>query len=160
MEQRMRRIEKAIVQPEQIEDVMRRAEVCRLEMVDADGSPYIVPMNFGYETGVLYLHCAREGRKLDILRHNNRVCFEMDLDHEWMREGEPCQWGMRYRSVIGAGRATLIDDSNAVRHALDAIMSHYGAGAPFVYSEAVLKRTMAIRIDIESISGKQAGYES
>ncbi|HNU36390.1 MAG TPA: pyridoxamine 5'-phosphate oxidase family protein, partial [Methanomassiliicoccales archaeon] len=68
----MRKAEREIMDQGELEEVIRRAEVCRLAMVD-DGKPYIVPMNFGYRNGCLYFHCAKEGRKLDVLRENPKV---------------------------------------------------------------------------------------
>jgi len=98
----MRKAEREIKDQRELEDVIRRAEVCRLAMID-DGVPYIVPMNFGYRDGTFYFHCAREGRKLDILRKHPRVCFELEADVRLAKGGAPCKWSTSYESVIGWG---------------------------------------------------------
>lgn len=105
----MRRQDKEIKDREAIEAVIRRARVCRIAMCDGD-VPYVVPMSFGYRDGCVWLHCAAEGRKIDILRVNDRVCFEVDLDHATNRGEESCGWNLRYRSVIGFGRARIVEE--------------------------------------------------
>ena len=114
----MRRQDKELIDREAIEAVIRRARVCRVAMCDGD-VPYVVPMSFGYRDGRVWLHCAAEGRKIDILRVNDRVCFEVDLDHATNRGEESCGWNLRYRSVIGFGRARIVEDEAGKREGLD-----------------------------------------
>ena len=150
----MRREEREIRDQAEIQAIMKEALVCRLGFSD-EGTPYIVPMNFGLGERCLYLHCAREGRKLDIIRKNDRVCFEMDLLREIKQSPTACGWGARYESVIGFGRAVLVENLYEKRAALDRIMEHYGGHAPFSYAEETLAKTAIIRIDIESETGKR-----
>jgi hypothetical protein len=112
-------------------------------------------MNFGLGENCLFLHCATEGRKLEILRRNDRVCFEMDFLREIKQGTKSCGWGARYESVIGFGRAILVDDPAEKRFALDRIMDHYGAQGPHHYPDDVLAMTTVIRIEIESLGGKR-----
>jgi nitroimidazol reductase NimA-like FMN-containing flavoprotein (pyridoxamine 5'-phosphate oxidase superfamily) len=116
--------------------------------------PYVVPMNFGLGENCLYLHCAAEGRKLDILRRNNRVCFEMDILRELYRHGPGCGCSARFDSVIGFGRAILVEDLAEKRAALDRLMEHYGAEGPFSYAAQIFDKTTILRIDIENVTGK------
>jgi len=150
----MRRDDREIRDRKAIRALMQEALVCRIGL--ADGlAPYVVPMNFGLGENCLYLHCATEGRKLEILRKNDRVCFEMDLLRDIKQAPEACGWSARYDSVIGFGRAVVLADADQKRLGLDRIMDHYGARGPFRYSEEVLARTAVIRIDITEISGKR-----
>ena len=73
----MRRVEKEIKDKETIDNILKKALICRIGMFDGD-FPYIVPMTYGCEEGVLYFHSAREGRKLSIMKDNNKVAFEID----------------------------------------------------------------------------------
>jgi hypothetical protein len=150
----MRKAEREIRDPADLLAIMKEALVCRIGLSD-DGAPYVVPMNFGLGENCLYLHCAGEGRKLDIIRKNDRVCFEMDLLRELKRSETACGWGVRYESVIGFGRAVLVDDAAEKRRGIDRIMNHYGAQGPFFYPDEILARTEVIRIDIESVTGKR-----
>lgn len=153
----MRKRDKEISDPAIMEDVINRTQVCRIAMCDGD-APYVVPMNFGYRKGQVYLHSAQEGRKLDILRKNNRVCFEVDVDHELLAADHSCRYDMRFRSVIAFGRAYLVEEEEEKRRGLDIIMEHYGEGGPHAYREMDFSLTQVIRIDIEEITCKANGY--
>jgi hypothetical protein len=150
----MRKAEREIRDEAEVLAIMSEALVCRLGLSD-EGTPYVVPMNFGLGEKCLYLHCAGEGRKLDILRRNDRVCFEMDLLREIKRSPTACGWGACYRSVIGFGRAVLVENPHEKKAALDRIMEHYGVCAPFSYADETIAKTAIIRIDIESVTGKR-----
>lgn len=150
----MRRQDKEIKDTAEIDDIIRRAEVCHIGFADG-GEPYIVPVNFGYRDGQIFFHCARTGRKLEIIRRNNRVCFEIDIDHEMAINDMACEWGFRYKSVMGTGRAFIIDDYDEKCRALDVIMTHY-TEKYFTYREDGVADIYIVRIDIESLSAKQA----
>ncbi len=151
----MRREEKEIKDRGEIEDVLSRAAVCRLGLCDGD-RPYVVPLCFGYKENALYFHCAGQGKKLDILRKNSNVCFEVDIDCEIVKADRPCDWGMKYESVIGYGKAVFIEDAGQKRKALDIIMQQYSNGE-FGYPEEAIKNTVVIKIEIETMTGKQSG---
>ena len=150
----MRRKEKEIVEKNEIEDVIAAAKVCRLAMAE-NGQPYIVPLCFGYADDVLYFHSAMEGKKLNILKQNNRICFEFDIDTEIKIGKIACQWGMKFRSVIGFGRAYFIEDPESKRSALDTIMRQYSSDA-FEFPDKTIDKTTVIRVEIESMTGKRA----
>jgi nitroimidazol reductase NimA-like FMN-containing flavoprotein (pyridoxamine 5'-phosphate oxidase superfamily) len=152
----MRRKDKEITDEAVIQSIIHKSPVCRLAISDGD-HPYVVPLCFGYKDNALYFHSAREGKKLDIIRKNHNVCFEFDIDHEMMESEKACEWGIRYRSVIGFGKASIIDDLDAKRAALDIIMAHYSEGS-HSYPDSALNKTIIIRIDIESLTGKQSEY--
>jgi nitroimidazol reductase NimA-like FMN-containing flavoprotein (pyridoxamine 5'-phosphate oxidase superfamily) len=152
----VRRADREIKDATAIRAIMEEALVCRIGLSD-DGTPYVVPMNYGLGESCLYLHCAAEGRKLDILRRNDKVCFEMDLMREIKPGAEPCGWGALYESVIGFGRAVILEAPAEKRAALDRIMEHCGAKGPFSYPDETLARTAVIRIGIESVTAKRRG---
>jgi len=152
----MRRKNKEIRDIATIEDIIRKASVCRLGLCD-NGRPYVVPLCFGYKDNTLYFHSGREGKKIDILRTNNNVCFELDIDHELVKSKDACNWGMRYQSVIGFGKALLIEDVESKCQALDIIMRNYSDGS-FEYPAEAIKNTVIIKIEVESMTGKNSGY--
>jgi len=152
----MRRREREIKTFENIEAIIRKALVCRLGLA-ADNEPYVVPLCFGYRERTVYLHSAPEGRKVEMLAKNPRVCLEFDIDQELIPGDEPCSCGMRYRSVIAFGKASVVRDPVEKRGALDVIMEHYGGGlAP--YPEGKIGHVLVIKVEIEQVTGKQAGY--
>lgn len=138
-----------------IDDILSRATVCRLGLCE-ENRPYVVPLCFGYKDNALYFHCASQGKKLDILRKNNNVCFEVDIDCEIVKANKACDCGMRYKSVIGFGKAVFIEDIESKRKALDVIMQQYSEGT-FEYPEEAIKNTTIIKVEIESMTGKQSG---
>ena len=150
----MRRKEREITEKRVIEEILRDAKVCRLAM-SVDDQPYMVPLCFGYSHGNLYFHCAREGMKLDMVRKNNKVCFECDVDHELITSVSPCEWGMKGRSVVGFGEVSLLEAPEAKREALGVIMEHYGAKGPFSYKEKGFEKALIMKVEIESMTGKR-----
>lgn len=140
-----------------IEGIIWKARVCRLGLSD-NGRAYIVPLCFGYKDNILYFHTARKGKKLDIIKKNNNVCFEIDIDHEVVKSKQACGYTMKYQSVIGFGKATFIEDIESKRKALDVIMQNYSDGS-FEYPVEALKNTIIIiKVEIESMTGKKSGY--
>jgi uncharacterized protein len=150
----MRRSEREIKDRTAIDVIIRQCQVCRLGLSDG-AEPYIVPLCFGYDGEALYFHSAREGRKLDILRKNNHVCFELDIP-EGMREAEQgCRWGIKYRSVIGFGTAEIVDDQEGKKKALEIIMAQY-SGKEYIFPEDIVTKTAVIKVVVAHVTGKQA----
>ena len=151
----MRRKEKEICDRGAIDAIISRSQVCRLGMV-YDQQPYVVPLCFGYDNNTLYFHSAREGKKIDILKKNTAVCFEFDLDHFILKSDNACGWGMKYCSVIGYGSASFINDPVSKQKALDIIMRHYSEHG-HEYAENALENIVIIKVEIESMTGKESG---
>lgn len=137
-----------------IESIILKAKVCRLGLVDGN-RPYVVPMSFGYRENALYFHTGKKGKKMEILQKNNRVCFEMEVDLEIVPADNPCKWNMRYRSVVGFGRAVILEGPEEKRQALDVIVKHYG-GSLMAYDEKRVKGLAVIKVAIGSMTGKQS----
>lgn len=152
----MRRQDKEITDPALIDAIIQNALVCRIAMSDG-AEPYIVPLSFGYESEHIYLHSAGHGRKIDILKRNPRVCFEFETDCEALPAEKACLFTMRYRSVIGYGVASFLEDVQEKIRAMQCIMSHY-TGQAFSFTETDVAGIAVVKIDIEKRSGKQSGY--
>ena len=148
----MRRNEREITDRKEIDDIIRRCRVCHLAMC-VDGQPYIIPLNFGYDGRFLYFHTAPEGRKINIIKGNNRVSFEFDILHDIVTAEQACKWGAKYESVMGSGTAEIVDDLDAKKEALEWIMRQYGNGT-WDFKEEILKKTLVLRVRILEISGK------
>ena len=146
----MRRKEKEVKDRPEIEGIIHKSTVCRLA-----NRPYVVPLNFGYEDGTLYFHGAKEGKKIDMLRKNPNVCFEMDADVEIVEADDACFWGVRYQSVIGFGEAVIVEDQKEKESALGIIMKHYSR-KNFQFDENMVKATAVIKVTIDSMTGKQS----
>ena len=151
----MRRSEKEITDRAEIDAVIGSCQVCRLGLCD-EGEPYIVPMCFGYDGESVYCHSAVEGRKLDILRRNPRVCVEFDQLLDLVEGKEACGWGMHYRSVVGTGTAEFVEGLEAKRAGLALVMAQYSDG-DFSFPEGAVNRVSVFRVRLDQLTGKQAG---
>ena len=148
----MRRSDRAITDPQELESVLREAAVCRMGLCD-EGKPYVVPMNYGYRDGSVFLHSAAEGRKIDILRSNPSVCLEFEKDVELVPAEAACSFSMKYRSVIASGKAVFLEGTEEKSFGLNAIMLQY-TGREFVFPPQALEKIVVLRVDLEECSGK------
>jgi nitroimidazol reductase NimA-like FMN-containing flavoprotein (pyridoxamine 5'-phosphate oxidase superfamily) len=155
----MRRSEREIFDRAHLDEILRKAMVLFLCLRDTR-APYVVPVCFGYENRTLFVHSARSGTKIDILRAHPLVGFSACTDMMVIPGPTACDFTMRAESVAGTGRARiLVDDAERAR-GLDLIMRHYAAGAgdePPFYRPGPLSRTCVIAIGIESLHGKRLG---
>jgi hypothetical protein len=149
----MRREDREITDPAEIECILNEALVCRIGLADG-GEPYVVPVSFGYENGPVYIHSAMAGKKIAMMAKNPRCCFEVDICDRVIRGDRPCSWGMRYRSVIGNGMAVILTDPKEKTHGLNCIVQHYGGGI-HEFSESDIRSVTVIRIAVESMTGKK-----
>ncbi len=150
----MNRKEREIKELSLIEEIFKKAKVLRLGLCE-NNNPYIVPLNFGYKDNHIYLHSSKKGMKIDILKKNNKVAFEVDFDYALIESHRACGFSMDYESVIGFGRAFFIEDTNQKKEALDIIMAHYSLNK-FEYELDELEKVSLIRIDIDSMTGKKS----
>jgi hypothetical protein len=151
----MRRSDKEIKDPREINALLHAAPVCRIAMASG-GHPYMVPVNFAVDGGHLYFHSAKSGKKIDMLRDNASVCFEVDMPGDLVRGEKACSWGMKYKSVIGFGQAYFIEEAGEKRKALDILMKKYSGRDSFEYDDA-LDKVCVIGVKIETLSGKRSG---
>jgi len=150
----MRKKDRQISDPAQLEDILRRGQVLRLAMC-RDNQPYLLPLNYGYHQGSIYLHTGRQGLKLDFLRANPRVCFEVSVDVEMVPGPEACAWNCHYLCVLGFGRAVEVTDEAERRLGLMAVTAQYAGPGPHALKEESLARAWVLRIDIDQLSGKR-----
>jgi nitroimidazol reductase NimA-like FMN-containing flavoprotein (pyridoxamine 5'-phosphate oxidase superfamily) len=130
-----------------------------MAMVDMDGNPYVIHMNFGYQDGTVFFHSAPEGRKIDILRINPQVCLSFSTDHllRWQNIDVACSYSMKYRSVLIRGKAVFIDDYDQKEQALNVIMGQY-TDEQYRYSEPAINNVCVFRVEAQSIEARAFGY--
>jgi nitroimidazol reductase NimA-like FMN-containing flavoprotein (pyridoxamine 5'-phosphate oxidase superfamily) len=151
----MRRKEKEIKSKSEIESIIKSAQVCRIAF-SLNDEPYIVPMYYGYKDNFLFFHSAKQGKKIDIIKKNNRVCFEIDINQHIKNTGVPCNWKNSYSSVIGFGKAKLVENFNEKVKALNTIIDHYSPGTIYEFPKENVSITAIIKIEIEDITGKKS----
>ena len=149
---------KDIIEIDELVDIIKKCKICHVGMVDGD-TPYVLGMNFGYADQAIWLHCVKEGKKIDILKHNNKVCVEFDTDHKLFARHDhvACSWRLAYRSVIVHGHALFIDDYDEKVKGLNIFMKNY-SDQDFEYSKPAVDNIQIIKIPIESITGRSFEY--
>ncbi|MDR3209453.1 MAG: pyridoxamine 5'-phosphate oxidase family protein [Oscillospiraceae bacterium] len=116
-----------MAEPEENAHLLDTSAVGTLATLDADGSPYAVPVHFAALDGKVYIHGGAHGRKYENLLRRNRVCFTAwDLRGYTRADNpEPCRTGTSYRSVVLNGTAALVEDAALKRRVLRALAVKY-----------------------------------
>lgn len=148
----MRKKDREITDKSVLEELLMRARVCRLGLYDGQW-PYVVPVNMGYGAGCIFFHSSLKGKKMEILRQNPRVCFEIDSDVEVVTGDLPCDYTTNYKSIIGFGTAVLVKDEAEKLEGLRIIMRRHG-GPVEGFRPEVVPKTAVVRIDIATMTGK------
>ncbi len=155
----MRRLDRNIERIEDILSVLDHSQICHLAMVDKNNQPYVVPLNFGYEYKggklSLFMHCAKEGYKLDILRTNPSVCFEADSASGLISGPRACNYSQKYESVIAFGKAEIVSGFEGKEHGLLCIMRHQTGKKDWDFDPQSTSRVEVIRVTVNSITGKR-----
>ena len=151
----MRRTDREIVSREEMDEIIRGSHVCRIALA-MDNMPYIVPVSFGYDGESIYIHTAKEGKKINIIRKNNDLCFEFERNVKLFRDlDNACKWTFSYESVIGFGKIYELESFENRKNGLNKIMSQY-SGKEWVFGEDTFNNIRVWRIEISSITGKRS----
>ena len=153
----MRRKDREVTDREAIRAILDKAKVLHLAMID-NGRPYEVPLHYGYTLDddrlTLYLHSAKEGRKLDVLRKNDRVAFVLETDVSLISGGElACKYGSAYASVMGEGKAVFLTDPAEKAAGLRILMCAQ-TGRDFIITEVMTESVTVLRVDVETYTAK------
>lgn len=153
----MRRKEKEIKNVNLIEKILYNEEIGHLATC-VNNTPYVVPVNFTYHEGKIFLHSHREGMKIHNITANPRVCFE--VDHGEKREADsPCAYSYIYQSVIVHGRAILRMEPEKKLKILKLLSDKYAHGkSDMLTLEQVekMKDLIGIEIIVEEMTGKKS----
>lgn len=135
--------------------LLDKCQTIRLGLFDKD-YPYVVPLSFGYEVkdGKLYIyfHCAKEGKKIDLISRNNKVCIEADIlnDYKKTEHGVTAD----YESVIAFGQAQEVFDEEAI-HGLELLLAHCGIDGYSPVECWMTKIVAVYKISVDEITAKK-----
>ena len=154
--QGMTRRERQITDPQKILQILDTAKVLHLGLA-VNNEPYVVPMNYGYtmEEGTLavYLHCSHRGKKLDMLRENPNVFFEMECDLAPFEGDVACRYGIAYSSLMGRGKAEIVEDVQEKKKALSLLMKTQ-TGKDFSFEDKMTTMVAIVKIDVSEYTAK------
>ncbi len=153
----MRRKDREITDRQTLTEILDLCRTASVAMVDGE-LPYVVPLSYGYELKddilTLYFHCAKEGRKLDVLRRSNKVCFTIFDEGEPLTAENPCNAGYYYSSIIGNGTAELIEDVEEKKYGLKKMFMHQ-SGKDVDFTEKQANTVCVFRIVSKDFTGKR-----
>lgn len=154
----MRRKDREIISFEKMIQIMKNCDCCRIGLVDGDEA-YIVPMNFGYDINeeqvTLYFHCAKQGRKINLIPLQKSVCFEMDTKHKLVTGDEACDYTYFYQSIMGKGKLETVSGDEEKVFGMRKIMAHYSDKENWNFDQRVFAVTEILKLTVNSWSCKQ-----
>lgn len=153
----MRRFKQQMEKSE-IERILMENSTGILSVINQEGYPYPVPLNYVWLEGKIYFHCAMQGEKIDAIKANSRVCFCLVNQDRVIAE----KFSTQYKSVIVFGQARLIYEETVKRAALEALVNKYCANFPQRGQQEIKKDgsvVQIVEITIEKVSGKTASEQ-
>jgi nitroimidazol reductase NimA-like FMN-containing flavoprotein (pyridoxamine 5'-phosphate oxidase superfamily) len=151
----MRRKDKEITDKSLLESVLQESKVCRIGL-SRDNEPYVVPVIFAYKENCIYFHSAHEGKKIDIIQQNNRVCVEIDALNGVVAGKKACLFGLKYISVIASGKASFITDLDEKSATLDLLMQKYSDQTQWSFFPTAVEKMNVIKIELDELTGKES----
>lgn len=144
---------------DEINAIIGKCQVCHVAMVDADGNPYVLPLNFGFEDGTIYFHSSGKGKKIDIMHHHPAICVAFSCDYQlrFQSEDVACSYGMKYRSVLAYGSMNFILEDDLKIKALAVIMKNYSSRG-FTFNLPSIKEVCCWSMNVDRFEGRVYGY--
>lgn len=157
MKKGMTRREFEVTDKNEMIEILDKCKILHLGLVDGD-EPYVVAMNYGYtlegDNLILYLHAAIAGHKLDLMRANPKVFFEMDCDVIPFEGKVACQYGTSYSSIMGKGYAEFLEDVEAKKEAMSLFMKSQ-TGGDFEFNDKLVSIVSVIKITVSEYTAKR-----
>jgi nitroimidazol reductase NimA-like FMN-containing flavoprotein (pyridoxamine 5'-phosphate oxidase superfamily) len=143
-----------IANKSEIEEILTRAKVGRLGMC-LNNKPYVVPIGFVYHNGKIYFHSTNKGRKIQIMKANPSVCFEVD-EYELVPNQDPCKFTFHYCSVIAFGKVRFLETKKDKLAVLNVMMNKYDPShIAKPLNESMINDLVIGEISIRLITGKR-----
>jgi nitroimidazol reductase NimA-like FMN-containing flavoprotein (pyridoxamine 5'-phosphate oxidase superfamily) len=151
---------KSVLNNDVIEEIISNTDVAYLSTIDNDGHPYVVPMNFAYEDGIIYMHSGQKGRKIEYLQKHPfvRIAFSNSEKLAYQSENVACSYYMKYKSAIVEGFVSFIDDFETKKIYLNKIMQKYTGRNDFEYNKPAIDNVIVFYVHITNMTGKTLGY--
>jgi len=158
----MKRKDKEIVDINEKINIIKKCKVCRIGLSE-NNIPYVIPLNYGYEYKnnllTLYFHSALEGKKLDIIKNNNNACFEIDCDNKLIENENACNYGYAFKSIIGFGKITILENTEEKIFGLNMIMKHQTEkDITYNFNEEQINKVCVFKLVLDEFSGKQKEF--
>jgi nitroimidazol reductase NimA-like FMN-containing flavoprotein (pyridoxamine 5'-phosphate oxidase superfamily) len=154
----MRRTDRELKSKEELINVLNDGKIIQIAFIDGN-EPYLVTLNYGYswDDGKIkfYFHSAPEGRKINCIKNSPRVCFSISICDPFVQGVKACNYGMKYRSVVGYGQMIIVENNEERVRGLNLLMKQYTGKDNWIYDADIMKKTMVSCLEVEKISGKR-----
>ncbi len=155
----MRKKDREITNKEELLGIIEKCDYCRVGFCYND-MPYIVPMNYGYtyenDKLTLYFHSGLSGKKLEMIKLNNNVCFQMDCSCELVHNDIPCRYTMKFESIIGQGKIYILTEEQEKIEALQHVMKKYAPDKVFDFETKHARIILGLKLVVEEFTGKRS----
>jgi uncharacterized protein len=154
---KLRRMDKAILEPSAVKAILQEAKFITLAL-SLNDEPYLATLSHGFdeEENCIYFHCAKEGRKIDVMKANPRVWGQALVDGGYQ---QGCCDHL-YRAAQFHGNVSFVEDAFEKKHALEVLIRHLDKNPEAVIAKQItaasLDRVLIGRVDIDFLSGKKA----
>ena len=140
------------------EEVILQCDICFVGITEADGTPYVIPMNFGYSNGEIILHSGSEGKHLDLLKLSNRICVTFCSNRKlvYQHPDVACSYSMLSKSVVCKGSVSFIEDLTEKEITMNLLMRNY-TDRTFKYSTPALTNVKIWRVSVDEMTAKAFG---
>ncbi len=145
---------------EEIDQIINGSIVCHIGLIDKEGLPYVLPFNFAYTKGRLFIHSSPEGKKIEAWKINPKVCVAFSTDYQMRIQNEKvaCSYSMRYRSVLVHGEIVDIPNYDDKIEVLNFVMDKYAQKVDFTYSKPSVENVKVMEVKINRVEGRIYGY--
>ncbi len=150
----MRKKKMQINDPAEVEGILARGKILFMAMSHGD-QPYVVPMNYGYDQGRIYMHTGHKGLKIEVLAENPKVSFTLIDEWEMVPNELPCKWDTTYQSAVGFGLASLVEDPEEKIAGLEAVSRQAGHTGAMEFPPEKVNQVALIKIEIEQLTGRR-----
>ena len=147
-----------ITDKNEIEEIIRNCDICFVGFIEADGTPYVIPMNFGYIDGDIILHSSPEGKHVKLLNLNNRICVTFCSDRKlvYQHPDVACSYSMLSKSVVCKGAVTFVEDLSEKEKLMNELMKNY-TEREFKYSKPALTNVKVWLVKVDEMTAKAFG---
>ncbi len=147
---------------QKIAEFLNQEHVGRVCSIDKDGFPQIIPMNFVFLNDAIYMHSHTRGEKLENIKSNDKVGFEVDRELEFLpsyftHPTDASQADTLYISVVIKGEGVIVSDKNEKTLALNGLMEKYqpeGRYEKLTQDMEVVNEVAIIKIIPHTMRGK------
>lgn len=159
----MRRKDREVKNTDWIWNVIEEGRLLHLALIDSEGHPYAVPVNYGYDRDrdCLYFHGSFAGRKAEAMRAHPETAFSIIAGDDIVpHPSKPGRIWQIYRSVMGTGRVREEKDPAEKRRIIGRLKEHYNDPVRGCsVSDAVLEKALNVLVlEIGELTGKTKGY--